>query len=451
MNLEMSLTPQMGMQVTPALLNLTHLLTLPIMELQQMMEQELNENPALEEIELAEMPCSRCGGPVVEGFCLRCALQPTDDDFSSAFISPGDELDQLLFVAAPRSLNESILEDLYASLPEHEHGVALALVGSLDEHGFLADEPADLAASLGVAPERVSAVLRHMQAIGPPGIGTRDTRTCMLAQLDALQEAGTTCPHARIIIDAYLEELGAHHYKEIARALGVPLAEVEAAQAFIRQHLWPYPAQSLNPAASESEPDRTRYRIPDLAITEHEGEFTVEVLQAPRRRLRMNPLYQELARNSTTLDEQERSHVQEYISRARVFLTNLRQRESTLQRVGEAIVARQEEALRYGVRHLVPMTRADIAAELGLHESTVSRTVADKNVLMPDRTLLPLRDFFVVSRGIKDVIRELIDNETTPLSDQDLVVLLYEQGYDVARRTVAKYRQQMKILPSHLR
>jgi RNA polymerase sigma-54 factor len=165
----------------------------------------------------------------------------------------------------------------------------------------------------------------------------------------------------------------------------------------------------------------------------------------------MNPLYRELAQNMSSLGEEEREHVREYVSRTRVFLSNLRQRESTLLQIGKAIVARQEAFLHHGVRHLAPMTRAEIAQELGLHESTVSRAVAEKTAILPDRTLLPLSEFFVAARGVQDVLRELIEQETAPLSDQELSRLLQERGYAVARRTVAKYRKQMKILPSYLR
>jgi RNA polymerase sigma-54 factor len=167
--------------------------------------------------------------------------------------------------------------------------------------------------------------------------------------------------------------------------------------------------------------------------------------------LRLNPLYQQLARQAASLDESEREHVQEFVARARTFLANLRQRESTLQRIGEAIVARQEEFLHHGVRHLAPMTRTEIAAELGLHESTVSRATSDKAALLPDLKLLPLSEFFVAARGVQDVLRELIENEREPLSDAELARLLGEQGYSIARRTVAKYREQMQIPPSNLR
>jgi RNA polymerase sigma-54 factor len=463
--LEMVMAPQMEMQANPALLNLARLLTLPSTDLQQVIRQELDENPSLEEIEAEETTCETCGGPLVEGMCLRC-LSHSPDLPASAPTSDNEWVDPFLFVAAPRSLTETLLMDLYATLPKADHPLADALVGSLDEQGFLADEPADIAATLQVAPERIVVVLRHLRELGPPGIATRDTRECLLAQIDRLsQDAGqgqeqqdergegetiTVHPLAASLIEHHLDDLGAHRYSYIARKMHIELTDIRAAHDFIQRHLWPYPALATQTTHA---PDQTRYRIPDLAITEKEGEFVVEVLNSSRRLLRMNPLYQELTTSmaTATLDNNEREHVQQYVARTRVFLANLRQRESTLKQIGDAIVARQQAFLRHGVRHLRPMTRAEIAAELELHESTVSRAVAEKTALLPNRTLQPLSEFFVAARTVQDVLRELVANETTPLSDEELARILTERGYPIARRTVAKYRKQINILPSNLR
>lgn len=444
---EMSMMPEMGMRVTPALLNLAQLLALPSMDLQQLVQQELTENPALEEVETYESACGRCGSLVIDGICLNCASGDAVNEGPPA--RRDEEIDPLLFVAAPRSLTETLLQDLYASLPELDHPIALALVGNLDERGFLAEEIDVIADGLGISAERVEAVLLRLRELGPPGIAARDTQECLLLQIDMLAAQGVSCDHARAIVADHFDDLGAGRFKQIARALRASADEVEAARAFIRRYLWPYPAQAA--FADAAPPQRTRYRTADIAIVNRDDVFAVEVLHSPRRVLRLNPLYQDLARKAATLPDDERTHVQEYIARARVFLTNLRQRESTLQRIGESIVVRQEPYLRHGVRHLAPMTRAEIAAELGVHESTVSRAIADKTALLPNGTLLPMSEFFVAARGVQDVLRELITNENRPLSDEELAKLLAERGHPIARRTVAKYRDLMKIPPSHLR
>lgn len=446
-DMSMSMLPMQEMRITPALLNLTQLLTLTSMDLHQAVRQELAENPALEEVEAHESACPRCDGPLVDGICLRCAFNDAQVEMPAA--ARDEELDPLLFVAAPRSLSETLLSDLTVSLPAHEHAIAVALVGSLDERGFLTEEPAALAVALNIEPQRLEAVLQRLRELGPPGIATRNVQECMLAQIDALAAQGITCPHARSVVADYLDDFGAGRFKQIARQLHIRVAEVEAVRHFVRRYLWPYPAQAAQsvPAA----PSRTRYRRADIAIIARDDSFVVEVLQSPRRVLRLNPLYQDLARQSATLEADERAHVQEYIARARLFLNNLRQRETTLQRIGEAIVAHQEAFLNHGVRHLAPLTRSEIAVNLGIHESTVSRATADKTALLPNGTLYPMSEFFVAARGVQDVLRELIANEREPLSDEELTRRLNQQGYAIARRTVAKYRDMMKIPPSHLR
>ncbi|MEI7768637.1 MAG: hypothetical protein WCI67_01550 [Chloroflexales bacterium] len=444
---EMSMQPEMGARVTPALLNLAQMLTLPILELHQLVEQELAENPALEELEAADIRCPDCASPMVDSLCLRCA--GVEEAGDAQLWAGGVEIDPLLFVAAPRSLPESLLRDLYASLPERDHMIAMMLVGSLDDHGFLTEDLETLAATLGVSTERAQIVLQRLCELGPLGIATRDTRECLLVQIDALAAQGLPCPYARILVDQHLEDLGAGRFKQITRALKITSAELDLARAFIRRQLWPYPMQA---AVGGSAPlQRTRYRTADIVISQRDEAFIVEVPHAQRRVLRLSPLYKDLSRRTATLDDHERAHVQTYIARARVFLTNLRQREHTLKRIGDSLVLHQEAFLRSGVRHLTPLTRSEIAVELDLHESTVSRAIADKSALLPNGTLMAISEFFVAARGVQDILRELVSNEPHPLSDEQLARLLAAQGHPIARRTVAKYRDIMRIPPSHMR
>jgi RNA polymerase sigma-54 factor len=435
------------MRVTPALINLTQLLTLPSLDLQQLVQQELAENPALEEVESYEQACARCGSLIIDGICVSCASADMASDSSPA--QREEVVDPLLFVASPRSLVEMLLSDLYATLPVEDHPIALALVGNLDDRGFLTYELEEIANGLGIQLGRVEVVLKRLRELGPPGIATSGPQECLLAQIDALETQGVGCPHARAIIERHFEDLGAGRFKQIARQLRISAEETDVARAFIKRYLWPFPAQAALAEAAPSQ--RPRYRTADISILSRDGSFVVEVLHSPRRLLRLNPLYQDLSRHSAVLSEEERAHVQEYIARARTFLTNLRQRESTLLRIGEAIVVRQEAFLLHGVRHLAPMTRSEIALDIGVHESTVSRATADKSALLPNGTLVPISELFVAARGVQDVLRELIAGEKRPLSDDELARQLGEMGYPLARRTVAKYRDIMKIPPSHMR
>lgn len=445
--LEMSMSPEMGMRVTPALLSLTHMLTLPILELQHLVQQELDENPALEQLESAE------SSELPERDDSPGAVSPADLLYDEEDAAPGsfdeDTADPLLFVAAPWSMTETLLADLRASLPAQDYPLAVLLVGSLDERGFLHEDLDDIAATLHTGREHVITVLQRLQELGPPGIATPDLQTCLLSQLATLEEAHITCPHAQEIICHHLDDLAAHRYKYIAQQLHISIMAVETVRKFMQRYLWPYPLQ-LSPDYS-SAPQRSHYILPDIAVIAQGKRFVVEVLHSPRHVLRLSPVYENLARHSSTLDAESRTHVQDYIARARTFLINLRQRETTLKQVAEAIVEYQGDFLRSGVRHLAPLTRATIAAYTGLHESTVSRAIANKTALLPNGLSMPLSDFFAAAHNVQDVLRELIANEQQPLSDLELARILTERGYPVARRTVAKYREQMHILPSKMR
>lgn len=448
--MELQLVPRTETHVTPALLTLTNMLALPTAELHQLVQQELSSNPALEELEL-EDDHDLSDETVLELLTQR--LQATNLDTGSVTASGDDDFDPLLLVAAPQSATERLRADLRASLPASEHAIAELLIESLDERGLLPDRPADLAATLHVSLERVQRVLEQAQTLGPPGIATADVRECLLMQLSMLaQEGRIPVPtHTATIVADYLHELGNHRDRSIARQMGITVEQVAAARSFVQQHCHPHPIDLSSDSTITGE-QRVRYNRPDVHIRHTaDDRFTVEVLHSPRRLLQINPLYRELVRQKESLNEDEREHVQEYLARARTFLTTLRQRESTLQLVTEAIVAHQEQFLRHGVRHLRALTRAHIAAEVGVHESTVSRTTADKVALLPDQQLLPFREFFAAARPVQDVLRELVEQETTPLSDSELARLLHERGYSVARRTVAKYRDLLHILPSTLR
>ncbi len=181
-----------------------------------------------------------------------------------------------------------------------------------------------------------------------------------------------------------------------------------------------------------------------------------EVVESQRYFLRLNPLYQELARqairgNEASVTSEEKDHLTQFVGRAQLFLTNLRQRRETIRRIATYLIERQEPFLRHGVRYLEPLTRAEVASAIGVHESTVSRATANKHVQIPSHEVIPFSHFFTASLSIKDVLLELVTKEARPLTDQELVEMLRQRGFDVARRTVAKYRNQLKILPSTLR
>lgn len=459
MSMGMQMAPQMQMKASPALIALNNMLIMSTLDLQQMIQQELEENPALEINEVEEEICQRCGRPFSGTTCLHClqedmrTMDADRDDYTGPM--EDDEFDPLMLVATPPSLGESLLRDLRASLPHEDHFIAEYLIGSLNDQGYLESSLEDVAMTLDVDVERVERVLQKLQEVGPVGVGARNVPECLLLQLVRLQQDGITHPHMEQIIREHWVDLGEHRYGAIAQALGISYDAVVEARDFMRQYLRPYPLERGNSDGTVS-PTQTAYLTPDVIIREEEGKLVAEVVESQRYFLRLNPLYQELARqaargNEAGVTSEEKDHLTQFVGRAQLFLTNLRQRRETIRRIATHLIERQEPFLRHGVRHLEPLTRAEVAVAIGVHESTVSRATANKHVQLPSHEVIPFSHFFTASLSIKDVLLELVTKEDRPLTDQELVEMLRQRGFDVARRTVAKYRNQLKILPSTLR
>jgi RNA polymerase sigma-54 factor len=455
MSMGMDMLPQQQMKASPALIALNNMLVLSTLDLQQLVQQEIEENPALEQVESDDSLCSRCGRPLSGATCIYCLhedLKLAEAERDDASVPSDDEFDPLLAIAAPMSLEENLRRDLHITLPDAEHPIADYLVGSLDEQGFLDCEVEEIAGLLKVSNEQIEHVLQRLQELGPPGVGARNVQECLLIQLARFERHNIVNPHLRAIIADYWLDLGEHRYGAIAHALNISYDEVVEARDFMRQHLRPFPLERASDSSSALE---TAFLAPDVIIREEGSRLVVEVIESRRFYLRLNPLYQELsqaiAQRQQEVSLEEREHLNTFVARARLFLTNLRQRRETIRRIAEYLVERQEAFLRHGVRHLAPLTRAEVAGAIGVHESTVSRATANKYVQVPSREIVPFSHFFTASLSVKDVISELIAKEKTPLTDQEIVETLHSRGFDVARRTVAKYRGQLGILPSTLR
>jgi RNA polymerase sigma-54 factor len=455
MSMGMDMLPQQQMKASPALIALNNMLVLSTLDLQQLVQQEIEENPALEQVESDESLCSRCGRPLSGATCIYCLhedLKLAEAERDDASIPSDDEFDPLLAIAAPMSLEENLRRDLHITLPDADHPLADYLVGSLDEQGFLDCELVEIADVLKIPIEHIEQVLHRLQDLGPPGVGARNVQECLLIQLDRLERQDVVNPHLRAIIMHHWLDLGEHRYGAIAHTLNISYEDVVEARDFMRQHLRPFPLERTSDGSSALE---TSFLAPDVIIRQEGDHLVVEVIESRRFYLRLNPLYQELsqaiAQRQQEVSFEEREHLNTFVARARLFLTNLRQRRETIRRIAEYLVDRQEAFLRHGVRHLAPLTRAEVAAAIGVHESTVSRATANKYVQVPNREIVPFSHFFTASLSVKDVISELIAKEKTPLTDQEIVETLRSRGFDVARRTVAKYRGQLGILPSTLR
>ncbi len=471
LNLSVEAIAEQSVRVSPRLVAASYILELSSQELHQVIQQELEENPAME---LLEAPtCPTCGGAIQGRICPHC-LSPVpetknteaetesaelyDDYLPSQNLAAGaadDDFDPMTQVAAQMTLNEYLLRELQAIVPRVDVPIAEYLVGNLDDNGYLCTSVEEAGDFLDRDVADVERVLAQLQTLEPVGIGARDLRECLLIQLDYLERQGVTNPYARRIVEHHLKQLGEHKFGRIAQELGTTPEAIAEACAFIKERLNPFPGHEWGVPDGRPAGPASNYVMPDVIIQKRDGGFEVEVVESKRFILRVAPMYHQLAsslaRDSARLSEDERRHIQQYVSRAKLFIANINQRRQTLHKITACIIETQRAFLEGGVRHLRPLTRAAVAERLGLHESTVSRATAGKFVMLPVGKVIPFSDFFTASLSVKDVIKEIIENEERPLTDQEIAERLAERGITVARRTVAKYREQLGILPSSLR
>ncbi|MCC7105577.1 MAG: RNA polymerase factor sigma-54 [Chloroflexi bacterium] len=414
--------------------------------------------------------CQVCGSELQGSICPLCIqrqkgeeIPRNEDGDGDGYEEPGmgsgqsddEDFDPLPRVASEQTLAERLLGDLGAILPDRDHKIAEYLVGSLDEKGYLTCSVEEAAYELDVDLARVRAVLKTLQTQEPVGIGARNLRECLLIQIDYLAQEGITEPHARDVVADYLVELGEHKFGKIAHDLQISSEAVASVWEFVKTRLNPHPAHGFSSTNARDRDTRQMYILPDVIITRGDQGFDIEVVESKRFLLRINPMYSRLnarlQRESADLSTDERKHIQQYVGRAKLFIANINQRRQTLMNITRALADKQHDFLDHGVRHLRPLSRAAIALELGVHESTVSRATAQKYVMTPDGEIIPYAHFFTPSLSIKDVIKEMVERERRPLTDAQIASRLEQMGINIARRTVAKYRMQLDILPSGLR
>ncbi|MBW7935187.1 MAG: RNA polymerase factor sigma-54 [Gemmatimonadaceae bacterium] len=343
------------------------------------------------------------------------------------------------------------------NLKERDQKIAGYLIWNIDENGYLRfqlDE--EFMKGCEVQPpsslEEAEDALELIQSFEPPGVGARDLRECLLLQLRELP--GELELPRRILTD-HFDELIAHRWVEIARRTGTTAAEVQHAADQIAK---------LNPKpgyAKSAGPDS--YVIPDLVVEKVDGQYLVFLNDTNIPRLRLSRVYQEMARDRKKFTPEHKEFIASKLNAAQWLIQAIEQRRHTMLKVMHFIVDRQREYFEKGIQHLRPLTLREVADVIGMHESTVSRVTSDKYVQTP-RGVLPLKFFFssgiatadgedMSARGIKDKIEKLVKDEDPkdPLTDQAIVEILEREGIRIARRTVAKYRDQLHVLPARMR
>ncbi|MEU4065085.1 hypothetical protein AB0F25_22165 [Streptomyces wedmorensis] len=434
--MEFGAAPVMALHASPAMVAFASFLQLPACELEALVAEELAENPALEEDPTA-VACPLCGAPLRSPGLCPC-LYGTGGMPASPVAAP-----------EPRTEDRTarLLAEVTAALPPSEAAIAAYLVGSLGPRGRLDASVEEVAAALGVTPARVRRALAALRAVTPPGTGARDLGECLLLQLDRWEEThGSRQPVVRSVLTHRLEALtGAEHFAEAAEALGIAVEDVRRVRAFVRSELCPDAALDLAPPPADA------CAPPDLVIARDPGDpdaYTVVLLEPLRLRLSVSPAYLGCLAAPTAAGGPPRAAerlARDQVGRAREFLTRLDRRWRTLHRIAAYVVEAQRPFLDRGPAALNPLCRREVAAALGLHESTVSRAVAGRVALLPCRRAIPLAGFFGTAAGVHSALRDLVERESRPLSDTELARLLAERGYPVARRTVAKYRAVLGI------
>lgn len=475
--------------MTPALQQAIRLLQLSSLDLQQEIEQALESNILLEreegddplEVEIgadavattdaAKTAEQAAGDP--QSLELRedgdvPAEMPVDADWGDVFddLSAGskssadsDELRDFMDanLHASKSLRDHLIEQAQmAPFSQLEVEVAEHLIDSINDDGYLADWPelsARLLQEFALNRAALETIVLKIQDFDPTGVAARDLGECLRLQLEVMSSRTPGINTALTLIGEQLPLLGRRDAATLARACGVAVAEVDIALALIRS-LQPHPGRPFQ--AHESD-----YITPDVFVSRKNGRWTVGLNPEHTPKLRLNSRYQGMIRRADNSRDQVvlKQHLQE----ARYFLNSLEARNETLLRVAQSIVEEQRAFLDYGAEAMRPMVLRDIAEQLGIHESTVSRATANKYMLTP-RGLYELKFFFsshvqTTSGGvcsataIQAMIKRMITGEdaSRPLSDATLSELLLKEGIQVARRTVAKYREGLGIPPSHER
>ncbi|MBX3071159.1 MAG: RNA polymerase factor sigma-54 [Thermomicrobiales bacterium] len=456
-------------QALPRLIEANYLLQLSSQSLETVIAGELHTNPALELTEAAL--CPRCGGQVEGDRCPTCRddsrsreesplpLEMDSESFHTRREESDLDVDQFSLIATGESILGSIRADAFASLPARDHDIASLIIESIDERGWLTLSTDEVSRITRRSPKQVERVLHTVQSIAPPGVAARDLAECLRLQADDLLSQGVDVPSIILRLEeADFADLATQKYQRIAERHGGTDEDVQAAHAFMRDQLTPNPLQDRN-VSHWRHADSTQRIFPDVVVRIVNDEIIVSLANRTDSRLAINEDYMKIssmrkqknAALSLSISDQEWEHIRSSLRSARDFLSKLEQRRRTLLKIAALVCERQEAFLRGGVREIVPLTRSEIAAELGVNESTVSRATANKYVMLPNRSVVPFSDFFTASLGIKDVIKEIIASEARrgqTLSDQRICDMLSDRGFRIARRTVTKYRLQLDILPS---
>lgn len=462
--MELTQRPDLKQKITlsPQVYQGLSILAMPIADLEQLVEAELLENPVLEVEE-----------PEVDEPLDEYEERETADEEERAWEDWLDMYDELESgdTTSPRDPNEEATNteeyvggiQTFSDYLEQQIGMldidedvaraARAIIGSLDGDGFFVGECAEIAAVADVSDEVAEKALRAVQQLDPPGVGARTLLEALRLQMEYL---GLDEPLLDVLASEHLDDIAANHFRKIARSLRVDEDEVRRLVEILKT-LNPRPAGAFSPGPAPG------YVVPDVTVRRFDDEWLIIPNSESVPTLRVSPRYRAMLRAGSSADDETRRYLKDKIRSAESFIKNVDRRKDTVSRITEIILGVQAEFFEDGKGLLRPLRLEDVAVEIGVHLSTVSRGVTGKYMATP-YGLFELKYFFsggyrtrtgmdVASTSIKQQLREIVRDEdpAKPHSDQKLAELLKEAGVDVARRTVAKYREELGIEPSWAR
>ena len=439
----------------PRLYQAMDLLHMPLLDLQGHLRQALVDNPFLDLVEPGDEPDDAVDdGPADEAEDVDWEDVLLDDfDAGGAREEYGDRDYYEPAAVATRNLWDHLHEQLnLLRLGERELRIGEEIIGNVDRDGFLSCPLDRIVEALEERREEVEEMLARIQSFEPSGVAARDLRETLLLQL---RDRGREASLAWRIVEGHFDDLANRRWPELADEFGITPREVQAAADEIAK-LDPKPGLRY---ADTSE----SYVIPDLTVEKVDGRYRVSHADTSLPRLQLSPVYRDVAADRARFQGENKAFISERLNSARWLIQAIEQRRQTMLRVMDFIVERQHEFFEKGVEHLRPLTLRDVAKHIEMHESTVSRVTNGKYVQTP-RGLYPLKFFFsggystragedVSSEGVRARIRKLVAGEdpTAPLSDHEITARLQKAGVRIARRTVAKYRDQLGILSARLR
>jgi RNA polymerase sigma-54 factor len=464
------------MTLIPQLRQSLEMLQMPIMALQQAILKEMATNPLIEDVRNPiETPMS-ISAPEQEPVehatdngldfnpDVDLILRQADDnrDYflqnleNAPALADEEEKHQHLYDSIKQtiSLQDHLTQQLnLTALSPEEHEIALTLIGNIDDDGRFTGSIPDIAMISGTSENAVLRILKTLQTFDPAGIAARDLRECLLIQLDTIEDS----PYehdARILVDKYLSKLAAHDEKFLCKTLDLTPQQLQEVIRLIR---------SLNPRPGRAfENNSVEYVEPEVFVVKEHGRYVAKVESGFLPNIRISKHYRKMLEDPD-IPQETKSYIRERIRAGAVLIKNIHNRQETIRKIAQAIVDAQTDFFNKGVSALKPMTMADVAKVVDLHETTVSRTVSSKYMKSP-RGLFEMKYFFtaaikksegdaVSNKTIQDLILRMVqaENPASPLSDQAIETALKNQGYSVARRTVAKYRGILKIPPTYER